>query len=174
MHKLSSSTSTASAPAPVESSPDKEASSSAAQPKLTQKRGFNDWLANEDEEDFYYDRPRERGGRKKKKKKQQEERQQTWTWDDIYDPTLPVPFLDYKRSDVEYDINDEWKRRLYEANKRELRRQGKDVKRTSSEEDAYRESSKHWDKNTANRHRTCHGHEATICSSWHYELRATF
>ncbi|KXT13517.1 hypothetical protein AC579_4148 [Pseudocercospora musae] len=141
MHKLSSSTSTvpAPAPAPLETSPDKEASSSAAQPKLTQKRGFNDWLANEDEEDFYYDRSRERGGRrKKKKKKKQEERQQTWTWDDIYDPTLPVPFLDYKRSDVEYDINDEWKRRLYEANKRELRRQGKDVKRASSEADAYR------------------------------------
>lgn len=146
MHKTSSSTSTASvsasaAPPRTESSPDKDASSSAAQPRLTQKRGFNDWLAHEDEEDFYYDRARERGGRRNKKKKnQQEARQQTWSWDDIYDPTIPVPFQDYKRSDVEYDINDEWKRRLYDANKRELRRQGKDVRRaSSSNEDGYRE-----------------------------------
>jgi splicing factor 45 len=147
MHKFSStaaesvSTPAAAAPRAEDSSPPSHAlQQPGAQPRLVQKRGFSDWLANEDEEDFLYDRSRqERDGRrnKKKKKKQQQQQEQTWSWDDIYDPTLPVPFLEYPRSDARYDLNEEWKQRLYEAHKWERRRQGKEINRDSSEGDSY-------------------------------------
>lgn len=147
MHSLSSSTSTIGVPPAAAISPDFPPPSSTSQapatythPTPTQKRGFNDWVANEDDE-LYYDRPRVNSNkRRKNKKKQQLQQVQTWSWDDIYDPTLPVKFQQYPKSDAQYDINEGWKRRLYDAHKQEKRRGSKGEKRASSEEeDGYSE-----------------------------------
>ncbi|KAM3420473.1 hypothetical protein BST61_g3742 [Cercospora zeina] len=129
MHKFSSSTSTQSAVQPTE--PSSDAPTGAPQhsgPKLTQTRGFQDWLANDEEMDWVYDRQqqeREQRKAKKKNKKKNKYEEKVRSWDDIYDPTVPAPISEFARSDFHYDLEEEWKQRLYEANKREKVRQGK-------------------------------------------------
>lgn len=128
MHKLSSSTSTQSAAQPTEPSSDAPGAPPQSGPKLTQTRGYEDWLANDEEMDWVYDRQqqeREQRKAKKKNKKKNKYEEKVRSWDDIYDPTVPVPIAEFARSDFHYDLEEEWKQRLYEANKREKIRQGK-------------------------------------------------
>ena len=90
-----------------------EQSSTPQPPQTSQKRGFSDWLAKDDEEWEYHEKPRQgQGGKNKRKQKNKQVREQTWSWDDLYDPSLPVHFLDYPRSDAYYHVNEAWKRRL--------------------------------------------------------------
>lgn len=137
-HKFSSSTATA-------SSPDKQlpapSSTPQQQPPGVQRTNFNDWVGDE-EEGYYYQQDRqrpERGGRKKKKKgnKQQGETR-VWEWDDIYDPTLPNNYADYKGSEEQYREIRDWKARLYYHQLKEAKAQGKSGAAYSDEEDARR------------------------------------
>ncbi|KAF2210488.1 hypothetical protein CERZMDRAFT_106833 [Cercospora zeae-maydis SCOH1-5] len=129
MHKFSSSTSTHSAAQPTEPSSDAPtAAPPQSGPKLTQTRGYQDWLANDEEMDWVYDRQqqeREQRKAKKKNKKKSKYEEKVRSWDDIYDPTVPAPIAEFARSDFHFDLEEEWKQRLYEANKREKVRQGK-------------------------------------------------
>ncbi|KAK4551981.1 hypothetical protein LTR86_010773 [Recurvomyces mirabilis] len=118
-HTLSSSTTTASLGPTSTSSPDKQTppvtSTPTQQPNLP-RSNFEDWVGGDDDDDYYVDnRPkRERGGKNKKKKKggmQQDVR--TRGWDDIYDPTLPNSYADYKGSDEQVMEIRDWKARLY-------------------------------------------------------------
>ncbi|EME44773.1 hypothetical protein DOTSEDRAFT_152803 [Dothistroma septosporum NZE10] len=139
-HKNSSSVSTgpsSTTDAPERSStPQQQPQPPPLQQQQSQKRGFNDWLANEDEEWEYYEKPRHgQSGKNKKKKKSKQVQEQAWSWDDLYDPSLPVNFLEYPKSDAYYEINEAWKQRLYDARRRERRRKGQDTKRSYSDED---------------------------------------
>ncbi|KAK5110113.1 hypothetical protein LTR62_006247 [Meristemomyces frigidus] len=114
-HAISSSVSTANFGSTATSSPT---------PAVTRVLGqqprsnFEDWVGGEDDEDDFYvdNRPkRERGGRNKKKKKggAGQDNTRSWNWDDIYDPTMPNNYADYKGSDEQMMENRDWKARLY-------------------------------------------------------------
>ena len=78
-------------------------------------RTLADWTAEADGDDvngFYATEKRQRGGRKKRKKTKQEI-QAPQNWDDIYDPTRPNVYDDYKNSDEKFLEIREWKDRLY-------------------------------------------------------------
>ncbi|TKA48944.1 hypothetical protein B0A54_01020 [Friedmanniomyces endolithicus] len=117
-HMPSSSTTTASL-APSASSPDKQTpiTSTPSQQPSVQRSNFADWVGDEDEDYFVDDKPKpERGGRNKKKKKGgklQQEATRSWSWDDIYDPSMPNNYADYKGSDEQIMEIRDWKARLY-------------------------------------------------------------
>ncbi|KAK1056619.1 hypothetical protein LTR74_014792 [Friedmanniomyces endolithicus] len=117
-HMPSSSTTTASL-APTASSPDKQTpiTSTPSQQPSVQRSNFADWVGDEDEDYFIDDKPKpERGGRNKKKKKGgklQQEATRSWSWDDIYDPSMPNNYADYKGSDEQITEIRDWKARLY-------------------------------------------------------------
>ncbi|KAK0811701.1 hypothetical protein LTR02_004873 [Friedmanniomyces endolithicus] len=117
-HMPSSSTTTASL-APTASSPDKQTptTSTPSQQPSVQCSNFADWVGDEDEDYFVDDKPKpERGGRNKKKKKGgklQQEATRSWSWDDIYDPSMPNNYADYKGSDEQIMEIRDWKARLY-------------------------------------------------------------
>ncbi|KAI1003341.1 hypothetical protein K3495_g4869 [Podosphaera aphanis] len=95
-------------------------SSSTVQTKTT----LADWTTGGDEETFYGADKRQRGGRKRKKKNK-EEHTVTQDWDDIYDPTRPNNFEEYKHSDERVREVREWKDRLYAHREaREIERKG--------------------------------------------------
>ncbi|CAK4033887.1 hypothetical protein AC578_8877 [Lecanosticta acicola] len=144
-HKFSSSTSTTAAPLPTATSPETQHTSISSTPQqpqapsqTAQKRGFDDWLANEEDEWNYYAHKPDRGVSRKKKKRGKQTQEQSWSWGDVYDPHTPVSFLDYPKSEVQFDINEQWKERLYSARKRERQRQGKEAKRSDSDDPASR------------------------------------
>ncbi|EED23736.1 G-patch DNA repair protein (Drt111), putative [Talaromyces stipitatus ATCC 10500] len=87
------------------------ASSTRSQVKST----LADWASTADDDDvngFYGREKRQRGGRKKRKKNR--EGPETITnWDDIYDPSRPNNYEEYKRSDEKIREVREWKDRLY-------------------------------------------------------------
>ncbi|EMC97201.1 hypothetical protein BAUCODRAFT_23561 [Baudoinia panamericana UAMH 10762] len=121
-HAFTSSTTTASL-APSVSSPDKKdpAMSTPSQAPSLQRSNLSDWIGDEEEDEYYVGRARpERGGRKKKKKKQQGE-VRTWDWDDVYDPTLPNNYADYKGSEEQVREVRDWKARLYYHQLKEAR-----------------------------------------------------
>ncbi|KAJ9642445.1 hypothetical protein H2199_004826 [Coniosporium tulheliwenetii] len=77
------------------------------------KSTLADWTAeDEDINGFYAGEKRQRGGRKKRKKNK-EEPVVVQDWDDIYDPSRPNNYLDYKNSDEYFREIREWKDRLY-------------------------------------------------------------
>ena len=79
------------------------------------KNTLADWTAEADENDvnrIYGGEKRQRGGRKKRKKNK-EESQALQNWDDIYDPSRPNIYEDYKHSDEKIVELREWKDRLY-------------------------------------------------------------
>jgi splicing factor 45 len=82
------------------------------QPKST----LADWTAAGDDDDingFYGGgEKRQRGGRKKRKKNR-EEHMAAQDWDDIYDPSRPNSYDEYKHSDEKIREVREWKDRLY-------------------------------------------------------------
>lgn len=73
-----------------------------------------DWAANEDDDvnGFYVGEKRPRGGRKKRKKNR-ESQTAVQNWDDIYDPSRPNNYEEYKNSDEKISEVREWKDRLY-------------------------------------------------------------
>ncbi|KAK5751494.1 hypothetical protein LTS12_018417 [Elasticomyces elasticus] len=86
-----------------------------------QRSNFEDWVGDEDEDSFFLenrDKPKpERGGRKNKKKKggkgQEVVATRSWSWDDVYDPSMPNNYADYKGSEEQVMEIRDWKARLY-------------------------------------------------------------
>lgn len=94
-------------------SPQATAASSVARPA---KSKFTDWTGDDDEDvnGFYGGEKRQRGGRKRRKNKHsKEEHIAVQDWDDIYDPTRPNSYEEYKHSDEKIREVREWKDRLY-------------------------------------------------------------
>ena len=103
-----------------------QVNAAAAQPATTASNGaraaaaskstFADWTAQGDDDDvngFYGGgEQRQRGGRKRRKKNK-EETQMPQNWDDIYDPSRPNNYEEYKHSDEKIREVREWKDRLY-------------------------------------------------------------
>ncbi|KAL9131036.1 MAG: hypothetical protein Q9217_000922 [Psora testacea] len=78
------------------------------------KTTLADWTADGDDNDvngFYAGEKRQRGGRKKRKKNK-EETHTPQNWDDIYDPSRPNTYENYKNSDEKVIELREWKDRL--------------------------------------------------------------
>jgi splicing factor 45 len=82
---------------------------------------------------FYAGEKRQRGGRKRRKKNK-EEHSVIQDWDDIYDPSRPNSYEEYKHSDEKIREVREWKDRLYAH--REARKFMSD--KDSDDEDDYR------------------------------------
>ena len=79
------------------------------------KTTLADWTAEGEDNDvngFYGGEKRQRGGRKKRKKAK-EESHIPQNWDDIYDPSRPNNYEDYKQSDERIMEIREWKDKLY-------------------------------------------------------------
>jgi splicing factor 45 len=78
------------------------------------KTTLADWAATEDDDvnGFYVGEKRQRGGRKKRKKNR-EAQAFVQNWDDIYDPSRPNIYEEYKHSDEQIAEVREWKDRLY-------------------------------------------------------------
>ncbi|MCJ1353683.1 MAG: hypothetical protein MMC33_003670 [Icmadophila ericetorum] len=79
------------------------------------KTSLADWTADGEDDDvngFYGGEKRQRGGRKKRKKNK-EESHLPQNWDDIYDPSRPNSYEEYKGSDEQIREVREWKDRLY-------------------------------------------------------------
>jgi splicing factor 45 len=101
-------------------SPDKLLSTPAQQQPNVQRSNFEDWVVNDNEDDFYYQDARPRNNRRKKNKKNK--REPAWEWDDIYDPTRPNNYADYKRSEEQTREIRDWKARLYYHQLKEARK----------------------------------------------------
>ncbi|KAJ6085817.1 hypothetical protein N7486_004188 [Penicillium sp. IBT 16267x] len=86
---------------------DQPPSSGAAPVKTT----LADW-AGEDDDYGYVGEKRQRGGRKKRKKNH-EPHEVPQNWDDIYDPSRPNNYEEYRHSDEKILEVREWKDRLY-------------------------------------------------------------
>lgn len=77
------------------------------------KTTLADWAATDDDDvNGFYGERRQRGGRKKRKKNREVETMMQ-NWDDIYDPSRPNIYEDYKHSDEKIREVREWKDRLY-------------------------------------------------------------
>ena len=79
------------------------------------KTTLADWTAEgryNDINGFYGGEKRQRGGRKKRRKNK-EESTAPQNWDDIYDPSRPNNYDDYKHSDEKILEIKEWKDKLY-------------------------------------------------------------
>ena len=84
-------------------------------PRPPPKTSIADWTGDGDDDDvngFYGGEKRQRGGRKKRKKNK-EESHIPQNWDDIYDPSRPNSYEEYKNSDEKIREVREWKDRLY-------------------------------------------------------------
>jgi splicing factor 45 len=97
-----------------------------ARPVLTSS--LADWTGNDDDDvnGFYGAEKRQRGGRKRRKKNRRESNIPQ-NWDDVYDPSRPNNYEEYKNSDERIREIREWKNRLY-AHRR--------MRRASSEADS--------------------------------------
>ncbi|KAG7004832.1 mannan polymerase II complex anp1 subunit [Physcia stellaris] len=82
--------------------------------KAPVKTSLADWTAENDDDvnGFYGAEKRQRGGRKKRKKNK-EDTHIPQNWDDIYDPSRPNSYEEYKNSDEKIAEIREWKDRLY-------------------------------------------------------------
>ena len=90
-------------------------SSDNAAPKPVAKSSLADWTSTFDDDDvngFYGGEKRQRGGRKKRKKNREADVVLT-NWDDVYDPSRPNNYEEYKHSDEKVREVREWKDRLY-------------------------------------------------------------
>lgn len=79
------------------------------------KTSLADWTSEGQDNnvnEFYGGEKRQRGGRKKRRKTK-EEYNGPQNWDDIYDPSRPNSYEDYKHSDERIMEIREWKDKLY-------------------------------------------------------------
>ncbi|KAF2431800.1 hypothetical protein EJ08DRAFT_677993 [Tothia fuscella] len=98
---------------PATSSSDKEAKSVNSPAPPVPKSTLADWTADDDLDHFYGGGPRApRGGRKKRKKNKDQQEVIPQNWDDIYDPTRPNKYEEYKHSDEWVAEISEWRKRL--------------------------------------------------------------
>lgn len=154
------------APSDKASSP---ASAPQAQPatKLAAKSTLADWTAVGDDDDvngFYSGEKRQRGGRKRRKNKHREEQVVVQDWDDVYDPTRPNSYDEYKHSEEKIREIREWKDRLY-AHKMQKSESEKD-----SDEEDYRPQMS--STNPSDHFLLFHAHNyRSICSSVELLLR---
>lgn len=102
------------APQPIPPPPPADDSPRPDPPKSQAKSTLADWTAADDDDvnGFYGGEKRQRGGRKKRKKNREEEHV-TQNWDDIYDPSRPNNYEEYKNSDERIAELRDWKDRLY-------------------------------------------------------------
>ena len=96
MHKFSSSTSAA---------PSEPSSEAPNQPNPKQKRGFEDWLGDDDEMDMIYDQREQKREAFKSKKRSKKNKfvEKTVSYEDHYDPSVPVPISGFATSERKYD-----------------------------------------------------------------------
>jgi splicing factor 45 len=80
---------------------------------------------------FFAGPKRQRGGRKKRKKNR-EPQEFVQNWDDIYDPSRPNIYEEYKHSDEQITEVREWKDRLY------AHRMARSSSRDSDSDEEYR------------------------------------
>ena len=78
------------------------------------KTSIADWTASADDDDVnqFYVEKAQRGGRKKRKKNNQQ-KEIVQDWDDIYDPSRPNSYEEYKNSEEKIREVREWKDKLY-------------------------------------------------------------
>ena len=111
-----SSTSTTAAPPPPppedQSVRTPDPPGSIAQAPQPVKSTLADWTADDDDMNNFYGEKRERGGRKKRKKNRQAE-EFVQNWDDVYDPSRPNSYEEYKNSDEKIREVRDWKDVLY-------------------------------------------------------------
>ncbi|KAJ8059904.1 hypothetical protein OCU04_011527 [Sclerotinia nivalis] len=108
----------------------KAPASNAAKP--ASKSTLADWAADDDDVNgFYVGEKRQRGGRKRRKKNR-EEQAVAQDWDDIYDPSRPNNYEEYKNSDEKVREVREWKDRLY------AHRMARKTSSDSDDEEPYR------------------------------------
>jgi splicing factor 45 len=83
--------------------------------RTTTKTSLADWTGQGDDEDVngFFGEKRQRGGRKRRKNKHREEHVAVQDWDDIYDPSRPNSYEEYKNSEEKIREVREWKDRLY-------------------------------------------------------------
>jgi splicing factor 45 len=79
---------------------------------VVSKTTIDDWAATPDEDEWYHGEKRQRGGRKKRKKNK-EVAVVEHNWDDIYDPSRPNSYEEYKHSEEKIFEVREWKDILY-------------------------------------------------------------
>lgn len=91
-----------------------KAAPAAVPPAAPVKTSLADWAATEDDDvnGFYAGPKRQRGGRKKRKKNR-DVQEFIQNWDDIYDPSRPNNYEEYKHSDEQIAEVREWKDLLY-------------------------------------------------------------
>ncbi|KAK2625031.1 hypothetical protein QTJ16_005400 [Diplocarpon rosae] len=79
------------------------------------KTTLADWTGVDDDDvnGFCGGEKRQRGGKRRKKNKPREEHIAVQDWDDIYDPSRPNSYEEYKHSDEKIREVREWKDRLY-------------------------------------------------------------
>lgn len=80
--------------------------------KFAPRTTIDDWAATAEEDDWYQGEKRPRGGRKKRKKNK-EAAVVEQNWDDIYDPSRPNNYEEYKQSEEKILEVREWKDLLY-------------------------------------------------------------
>lgn len=115
------------------SSPDVKAP---AIPSGWQKSNFEDWVGDEDDAYVYQDnRPR---GSKKQRNKKNKNQAPTWDWDDIYDPSRPNNYADYKGSEEQSCEIRDWKARLYYHQLKAAKNSNKNGVSHSDGEDAHK------------------------------------
>jgi len=89
-------------PEPVQELPQPSA------PKTT----IDDWTATPDDDEWFQGEKRQRGGRKKRKKDKKAPAMEQ-NWDDIYDPSRPTNYEEYKHGEEKILEVREWKDLLY-------------------------------------------------------------
>lgn len=97
---------------PIREAPKATVPQTAARPV---KSTLADWtVADDDDVNGFYGggEKRQRGGRKRRKKNK-EDYEVVQDWDDIYDPSRPNNYEEYKNSDEKIREVREWKDRLY-------------------------------------------------------------
>ncbi|EXJ71707.1 uncharacterized protein A1O5_05515 [Cladophialophora psammophila CBS 110553] len=114
------------------------AGTSATEPPAPQpsapKTTIADWTAtasDDDDVNNFYTEKRQRGGRKKRKKNKAAAVEATQNWDDIYDPSRPNNYEEYKHSEEKIREVREWKDLLYRHRMRQK-------SYSESEDDDYR------------------------------------
>lgn len=90
-------------------------------PRPAAKSTLADWATADDVNGFYGEEKRQRGGRKRRKKNKEDEIVPQ-DWDDIYDPSRPNSYEEYKNSEEKIREVRDWKNRLYAHRTKQKRR----------------------------------------------------